>query len=160
MNLHIARWGSLLLILAAGASADTKSGDFRSLSLERTACYGDCPVYTVTVSSSGIVTLDGIEHVSKPGGQQSHVSLEAVEKLQAQLKTIDFFSLRSRKKGRWGCFKYRTDHPSIIVRAVTSSDDKTVRLYTGCSETKSSTALIEFARMIDEVAGTSKWIEE
>lgn len=160
MRLQSALWGWLLLIMAVSASADSKSGEFRSLSLERTACYGDCAVYTVTVASDGTVKFVGIDHVSKQGEQQSQVSPEAVAKLQARLKSIDFFSLRSRKKGRWGCLNYRSDHASIIVRAVTPSDDKTVKLYTGCSETKNSTALIDFARMIDEVAGTSKWIEE
>jgi hypothetical protein len=41
MKLQIARWASLLLIVVVEAAADTKFDDFRSLSLERTACYGE-----------------------------------------------------------------------------------------------------------------------
>lgn len=162
MKLQIARLGLLLsmLIMAVEAFADPKSGDFRSLSMERTPCYGECPVYTVTVTADGVVNFVGIEYVSEQGEQRSQVSPEAVAKLQAGLKRLNFFNLRSREKGRRGCLKYRTDHTSIILHAVTSSDDKTIKLYTGCPVTKQSTALIDFARMIDELAGTSQWISE
>ena len=38
-----------------------------AVTLERTPCFGTCPVYTVAISRSGEVTFDGKRHVAHTG---------------------------------------------------------------------------------------------
>jgi hypothetical protein len=133
---------------------------FESVSLERTACLGDCPVYQVSIRSDGDVKYVGIESVSQIGEQNSRIGAEELLRLNEELGKLHFFGLRSRTEGRWGCLRYKTDHPSITVRVVSHGQDKAVSLYTGCAETKDGIALAKFANLIDDVANTSRWIKK
>lgn len=150
----------ILMLLADSAVCDeTGETSFRYVTLHRTACLGDCPVYNVTIQSDGKVQYIGIESVSQSGERESRISTESVARVEAELEAIHFFSFESRRKGKKGCLTYKTDFPSLSVRAVTKKEDRSVYLYTGCSDTKSSLALIKLAEIIDEAADTSKWIK-
>jgi hypothetical protein len=55
---------AMMLALSACGGDDPESaavpGDF-SATLERTVCFGSCPVYTVSVDASGLVQYDGTD---------------------------------------------------------------------------------------------------
>ncbi len=150
--------GVVLSMLLAEALGQDGGIAFRSIQLNRTGCLGSCPVYSVTVEADGSVRFVGDEYVAQLGTHESKVAPEAVARLQSELKKAAFFSLRSRKKGRLGCLRAKSDHPSVVVRTVTPTDDKTVSFYTGCPETKDSAALVKLADAIDEIANTANWI--
>ena len=52
-----------------------------SISLQRTACLGFCPVYVVTIFGDGTVKYFGSQHVGVEGSQQDRVSPDQVERL-------------------------------------------------------------------------------
>lgn len=162
MQLRKSVYGAVILMLVANSVVceETSEPSVRYVSLQRTACLGDCPVYDVTIRSDGTVWYVGIESVGQSGERQSQISTQNFARVVSELKAIDFFRFESRRKGRRGCLHYKTDFPSITIRAVTAKADKSVYLYTGCSDTKSSLALMKLAELIDEVANTPKWINQ
>jgi hypothetical protein len=67
----------LAALLAVGCHSLAHPKDLRSVSvtLKRTACYGTCPVYTVSIDGSGLVEYLGEFHVDIPGTQAGSVPL-------------------------------------------------------------------------------------
>jgi hypothetical protein len=159
MNLPRVTCYVALLALFGCALGRADGSAFRSVSLERTACFGSCPVYSVSIEADGTVRYNGIEHVAKLGMQQSQVGSEGMARLRTELQNAQFFKLRSQTKGSSGCRSFRSDHPSMTVQVVMPDDDSTVKVYTGCPESQVSITLSKLAGVIDEVANTSQWIE-
>jgi len=62
--------------------------------LERTGCYGECPVYRLTVSSDGSVVYVGTRWVKVLGRQVYKLSDAQLAELQAAFERINFMSLR------------------------------------------------------------------
>jgi hypothetical protein len=55
------------------------------ITLERTACFGSCPVYTISVTASGDVQYEGRAHVRKMGAATGRVPQELVDALLSEL---------------------------------------------------------------------------
>src|SRR5690348_14497714 len=89
--------GSLLLVCALTAFAsDNDSPDTFSISLERTSCFGSCPVYKVTISSDGSVVYEGKKYVRVEGMQRGKVEPEAVKQLMQEFVDSDYFKLEDQ----------------------------------------------------------------
>ncbi|UTW61206.1 hypothetical protein KFE98_14440 [bacterium SCSIO 12741] len=65
------RWGLgifLLVALLTGCSSLSKSGDPQpAFSLEKTPCFGRCPVYKLTVYNNGTATFKGVANIERRG---------------------------------------------------------------------------------------------
>src|SRR4051812_48338248 len=59
----------------------TKLAAADMISMERTPCYGTCPVYTILVSGDGAVSFDGRTHVLKTGKATARISGDLVASL-------------------------------------------------------------------------------
>ncbi|HEY5944128.1 MAG TPA: DUF6438 domain-containing protein [Kofleriaceae bacterium] len=59
--------------------------------LERTACFGTCPAYTVSVQGDGRVEWIGHSSVATLGRQQGHVTRGQLEELSRRLDRVRFF---------------------------------------------------------------------
>ena|SRR5438445_9510076 len=57
-----------------------------SITLERTPCYGHCPVYTVTVHGNGMVEYLGKSNVDIPGAQMTTVDPQRILDLLRSFK--------------------------------------------------------------------------
>ena len=62
------------------------------LSLERTPCYGTCPIYKYTVDSTGKADYLGIRFVEMEGRYVKKLSREQMEKLKAALDKADVYA--------------------------------------------------------------------
>jgi hypothetical protein len=78
------------------------------ISLARTACYGSCPIYAVSVCGDGTVNYRGIGFVRVKGDVTYHVSPSTVIALADELKEGGYGDLPRRSKD---C-GMATDHPS------------------------------------------------
>jgi hypothetical protein len=121
------------------------------VSLERTACYGRCPIYKVTVLRDGTVLWEGGRFVKVTGKATAKLPAAAMTDLGKAFARADFFALQDKYES------YDvTDHPS----AITSFDDgkrkKTIRHYHG--DRSAPKMLDELEERIDEIVGTGKWI--
>ena len=61
--------------------------------MQRTACYGTCPQYTVSIYHNGKITYNGDLFVDKIGCFSSFISEQEVAAIKFLLDDIDFFSV-------------------------------------------------------------------
>src|SRR3954470_22972575 len=79
------------------------------IKMERTACYGRCPVYGVSIDARGNVTYDGTSFVRVVGRQTDRIPISKGAALVQTVDRIRFFELEN---------KYRqliTDLPTTFV---------------------------------------------
>lgn len=118
--------------------------------LERTECFGTCPVYRVTVRADGSVEWLGQGHVAKPGvatAKLSNATLAALRKLFTDAKYFDL-------KGDADCHEM-TDQPSVITSYDDGTNKRTIRHYLGCSRAPSGLSALE--ERFDALV-TTEWV--
>jgi hypothetical protein len=91
---------------------DTVPGAMAIATLERTGCYGECPVYRLTVNSDGSVVYVGTRWVKVLGRQVYKVSEAQMTELQAAFEHANFSQLRDYDKVEstdddWAHISYR-----------------------------------------------------
>ena len=135
---------------AADVPADTL------IRLQRTSCFGPCPVYTVTIDARGTVRYEGEKFVRVVGRQIARIDKSVVANLLAHAERIHFFNMRSSYRAIEnpdGSTTMVTDLPTKIVTVTTNRRTKQVEDYVGAPD-----ALEEFEKAIDEAAGTNRWV--
>ena len=123
--------------------------------LERTPCFGACPVYTLTVHSSGVVEFVGTNNVKAKGPQTGKISAASFAKLVKKIEEIDFFNLRARYDGKNpdGTGSTVTDLPTRKTTVTRGDETKTVEDYF-----RGPPGLVELELLIDELANSGKWV--
>jgi hypothetical protein len=126
------------------------------ISLQRTACDGPCPVYTVKIDARGRVTYEGEKFVRVVGRQIGRIDKSVVAKLLALAERIHFFDMRNAYRvidNSDGSTTMGTDLPTKIVTVTMNRRTKRVEDHVGAPD-----ALKEFEEAIDEAAGTQRWV--
>jgi acetamidase/formamidase len=136
-----------------------KGGD-DAITLERTACFGTCPMYTVTVTSDGTVTFNGARFTKTTGVAKGKISREEFRQLVAEFEKINYFALPDAyAPGTPVCPQRITDMPSANTSIRLKGKAKSVAHYYGCGDSGPLVKLTALEKKIDEVAGTQKWIK-
>jgi hypothetical protein len=129
------------------------------ITLERTACYGTCPIYTITISADGSVVFEGRRFVKRVGMAKSIISKEQVRELLAAFEKINYFDLRDRyEEPGDGCKQWATDHPSAVTSIRTNGKSKSVRHYHGCRGVEVLAELETLEQAIDDAVNSAQWI--
>ena len=79
-------------------------------SMERTACFGQCPIYKVRITDDGTLVFDGQKFVQPEGKHKVRVSPEDMAKLKKMLIDINYLALADKYDT-----EYITDIPSTIT---------------------------------------------
>lgn len=141
---------------AVAPAPDVASDAAPVVTLERTPCFGRCPVYRVTISRSGLVQFEGKRFVADSGSDSARISSEAVTDLLGQLEQGGFYGFDEKYvAGSMGCGPYATDLPGVITSVDDGQRVKRIEHDHGCSEAPSALASLE--NKIDQVAGTARW---
>ena len=130
-----------------------------SITLERTACQGTCPVYTVTLRADGLVKWHGVDHVEHTGEETKKVAPILAKAVLEYAATSCFYGMNAE-------YEYAvTDHAHAITTMVASGKKKVVKHYLvsdriiadegACAPPE---ALGSLESKIDEVAGTRELI--
>ena len=129
-----------------------KNSLFKKLSLERTMCYGTCPVYTVSVDDNGNVEYHGEMFVSRAGNHKWKVPKKTVAALNRLLTRYEFFSFKkSYNKFSVSCM------PSTITTVIMDDGrEKKVDHYHGDCDVPKQLNTIE--NRIDELLGSDKYV--
>jgi hypothetical protein len=139
---------------AAQSSQSTTSGPV--ITLERTACFGSCPVYTMSVSSSGEVQYEGRAHVRKVGAATGRVPRERVDSLLSELDRGGYFTFAERYTSpEPACGRYVTDSPSVITSVTLRGRTKRITHDYGCGGAPG--ALVVLEHRIDEALNSDQW---
>lgn len=123
-----------------------------SIQLERTACFGRCPIYRITVEGDGTVTYWGEMFVAVEGEQTSHITQEGVRRLARELERVDFFALQDEYTDMSA-----TDTPSAITTLRLNSEMKTIVHYHG--DFSAPEKLTKLENLIDEITSSKQWVE-
>jgi hypothetical protein len=126
------------------------------IKLERTRCFGACPVYTVSIDAKGNVVYEGIRFVQVQGRVTDRIPVSRVAALLATADRIGFFELGDQyrtKKNPDGSETIVTDLPTTFVTITSGGRTKRIEDYYGGPD-----SLKELERQIDDAAGTKRWI--
>ena len=143
--------GLLIASCVGTASQVVTSPSPTMISLERTLCYGRCPVYSITIYGDGTVRYEGKEHVNVKGSQTRVVNHERVRQLVAEFEQAGYFSMNDAYTAYM-----ITDAPSAITSITIDGRTKRVRHYLGDRTAPKELMLLE--NRIDEVAGSREWV--
>ncbi|MGZ8842046.1 MAG: DUF6438 domain-containing protein [Pyrinomonadaceae bacterium] len=131
-----------------------------AITLERTACFGTCPMYKVTIASDGTVTFNGERFTKTTGIAKGKISTSDFRQLVAEFEKINYFSLPDAyAPGTPVCPQRITDMPSANTSIKLKGKMKSVAHYYGCGDKGALAQLTALEKRIDEVAGTAKWIK-
>jgi hypothetical protein len=140
-----------------------------AITLQRGACFGNCPDYRVTVHGNGLVEFDtGDDHfkgtaaqvhleynghnVLLPGHHTAHVDPASVEQLFQRFRAAHFFGLKKE-------YAYpATDSSTQTLTVRIGKASKTVTDYIG-TEAGMPQEVRDLEKAVDEVAGTARWVE-
>lgn len=118
------------------------------ITLERTACFGVCPDYAVTIYGNGSVIYNGRHLVPVTGIRTSQISEESVRILVTEFYRIGYFSLNDKYTAPV------TDLPTTITSITVSGSTKKVIDYYGAPG-----SLKSLEEKIDSTVGTDKWVK-
>jgi hypothetical protein len=144
-----------LWLTACEASAQAIPDDFR-ITLDRRACFGECPVYTVSIDAPGTVIYEGDRFVRVVGRQTDRIPPARVAELVAAAERIGFFELRDQYltiRNPDGTEFSITDGPTTFVTLTRDGRTKRIEHYLGAPA-----GLRALERQIDEIAGTIRWV--
>src|SRR5215510_12280935 len=132
------------------------------ITLERTACYGFCPVYKLTITADGAVVFEGRRFVKQEGVTiKSAITQDQLKRLMAEFDRVKFFSLEDDYMNNPRvCAYYRTDNPSAFTSIRIDGKSKTVRHYHGCGGPKVPKEVTELENKIDEIVNTAQWLPD
>lgn len=137
-------------------SAETSAAVRPAITLERTACFGGCPVYRLSVLPSGDVTYEGKAHVKRLGPATGKISRQRLEALLTELDKAGYFSMANRyTSAEPTCGRYATDSPSVISSVTLRGRTKRIEHDYGCGSAPGALTVLE--RRIDEVVGSGQW---
>jgi Domain of unknown function (DUF6438) len=144
------------------------SGEHLLLTLERTICFGDCPIYALHVYDDGVVVWNGKSHVVATGERRTTVDKATVDALVKAFADAQFFDRDSSGKLRPPPCKEENGMHCPVYGFTSGCTDTSHAITTyqrsGRSQTldnghcKDGNPISELERKIDELVGTKRWI--
>ncbi len=143
--------------------------DHLKIELTRSACFGSCPDYKVTIDGAGNVMFSTREEPADPvagihrrfspgrgvlieGVHRAKVDRAALDALIGKFRTARFFGLKK------DYFYPVTDNPTQIIRFASGKNDLTVTDYVGVAAGMPPEAKM-LEKAIDDAAGTARWVK-
>ncbi len=144
-----------------------------SLKMERSGCYGPCPIYDLIIQPDGKVTFDGKFYTEVKGKTEGKITQEQLKQLIDEIEKANFFSLDNAYNYKSkNCPELATDLPSVNLEIKLNGKEKTINHYYGCFEKETSNQnkdwaekvfpqqLFKLENKIDEIVETKRWIGE
>jgi hypothetical protein len=137
----------------AAIAASTIDSDTRVM-LERTECYGSCPVYSLSIAGDGTIAYFGKKYVNVKGPASKQVSISDVQALVDQMLQAEYFNLSVPEDCPEGL---STDAPGATTSLTLHGRTHTVDHYYGNACAPGGLRPLEDA--IDTLAGSATWLE-
>ncbi len=120
--------------------------------LERTACFGTCPVYKVAIFRDGTVEYKGERFVKTQGRATGHIGAEQLAELQELFQQSGYLQFNDSYERQ-----DVTDLPSAFTSYSPAPDQtKSVRHYLG--DFSAPRALFDVEEGIDRIVNIEQWI--
>ena len=118
------------------------------ITLERTMCFGECPVYSVTVYKDGRVVYEGKDFVRIQGRQEYKIPRAKVNQLLREFEKCNFLAMNDEY------LAIATDGPGCITSLTINGTTKEVRHW---YPSFTQNGLQELENKIDEITGTDRY---
>lgn len=155
-----------IVLVLGGCKRLDRPNDMNSvlIVMHRSACFGRCPVYSVTMHGNGDVEYDGVEGVSRQGKVLTKIQPADVKSVLQDFDRMKFMGIDQRK------FPGAFDAPIVSLSLTEDGMSKTISTTAigdvpdqyGPQLSKRGMNLTEWrflrlARRIDEIADTAQW---
>lgn len=121
---------------------------YQKIGIQRTACFGTCPIYTATISSDGTVEYQGDGYVQQVGYIQSRVASAKFDTVAARIAELGFWEMEYSYSVNITC------NPFTYLMVETEREIKVIRVYAlGWSGMPAE--LSEIANLIDSLVEDS-----
>lgn len=153
---------------------DVKATRFDRLVMERTACFGSCPAYRITVHADGRYVYEGTYYVKRKDTIEGFLTAEQIRAIDTAIINVDYPALRARyAKVEDGCTYSDNsgDGSAAILSLTRGADVKQVYHYHGCIQSGYSERegvpilevvyppkLWQFEQTLDSIVGTREWV--
>lgn len=114
--------------------------------MEKTACFGQCPVFVMKFYANGTVELNAKENLPQLGLFEMKLSKQDIKEFEAQLRTMNFCGLEEIYGSN------AMDFPSTFVRYSCEGETKSVEAVTEIPEN-----LQNFILTIDKLRQGGNW---
>ena len=115
-------------------------------SIERTPCYGQCPMYKFSIYQSGYAVYEGKRFVEKLGKYETRINASVLEEIKTKAKAINYFDFKDEYP------KTASDFPATKTSVVLDGKHKDIMDGTGAPS-----ALKEFEKYLDSVKDSVEW---
>ncbi|MEY4928096.1 MAG: hypothetical protein RI894_2532 [Bacteroidota bacterium] len=140
-------------LLASACCKPKTSGElYEAITIERTGCFGKCPVYRAVIMSNGTATYEGTRDVVRKGKHTATLTCKAFNSLLKQAADMKFLELAD---------KYPADGRAIAdlpALNISFSDGKSVKKVVG--KQGAPPTYYEFGKAIDAVLNAATWKSE
>jgi uncharacterized protein DUF6438 len=120
--------------------------------LERTACFGTCPVYKIAIFGDGAVEYEGERFVKTQGHATGHIGAEQLAQLRKLFQDNGYLQLENSYEKQ-----DVTDLPSVFTSYTPGQGQtKSIRHYLG--DRSAPKALTEVEEGIDRIVHVEQWI--
>lgn len=127
------------------------------ISIERTACYGACPQFTITATAAGSVEWLGVKDVHMLGVDYRVVDPAALIEIYAELASLDWLAI-PQWSSRDDDDECSTDQPSTIVTLGRGNIARALYHYHGCGGEELTRMRLLEERLLELLAAPN-WIE-
>ncbi len=134
------------------SDADLKTVIIR---LERTACYGTCPAYSVTIHGDGRVEYNGKGRVKEMGTREARIETDKIRALASVFAKMKFWGLAEDYSAAKCKGRVCTDMATAIIELSIRGATHRVNHYYGCGSAPKS--LFDLESVIDKSANSEQW---
>lgn len=94
--LEAALMGILMLIMSCNREKGEMPADDQTplITMEKTVCFGTCPVYQIRIYNNGLAEYSGEMHVRKIGQYRRQLPSETISELIRSFERADFYALK------------------------------------------------------------------
>lgn len=114
--------------------------------LERTACYGQCPMYKFSIYNSGYAVYEGKRFVEKTGRYDGRIAKTILDELKNKAIAINYFGFKNEYP------KTASDFPSVKTALVLNGKRKDIM-----DGSNAPSALKEFEKYLDSIKDSVEW---
>jgi hypothetical protein len=143
---------SLMIIFVLGAAVVTAQDSEANvaITLERTPCFGTCPVYTVTIMDDGSVIYEGQNFVETMGEQTSEIDPETVASMVEAFANAGYFEWDEAYDTQ-----SVSDLPTVTTSVMRDGETHRIVRYTGDSSAPLALSYLEW--WIDVMTNSQLW---
>lgn len=138
--------GAFLLLTAQQCGQDYRYSADTQVEISKTACFGQCPVYSFTLRGDGSATYNGKRFVDLEGAYQRTFAADTVNAVFEELVEADLYQYKDEYT------EQVTDLPTTYLRFQHEGREKQIKLYYGFPQ-----ELEDIADRLQELAFTDGW---